>query len=293
MPRIFWLDRQAYPFRSRYCALPAGKLHYVDEGSGPPVVMVHGAPAWSFLYRELIQGLRGEFRCIAPDLLGFGLSEKPRDWTYRAQDQAAVLGQFLDALGLDGFALVAHDWGGPIGLAAALDRPGALRHVVLMNTWLWPMADNPAVEQLVTLYRSGFYRFLVRRFNASLKRLGHTPIEGAVADNTVHKQYLHPLRNPAERRGLETLADDLLEAGDWLDGLWGRREALHSVPALLVWGLRDPVCGPAALERWCTVFDHAAIARYPHAGHFVPEEAGAVLCPRVAAHLAGGGSGGE
>ena len=86
-----WLDRQEYPFASHYLALPAGRLHYVDEGSGPPVVTVHGNPTWSFLYRHLVKRLQPSYRCIAPDHLGFGLSEKPANWSYLPQDHAANL----------------------------------------------------------------------------------------------------------------------------------------------------------------------------------------------------------
>ncbi|MGF1671643.1 MAG: alpha/beta fold hydrolase, partial [Balneolaceae bacterium] len=90
-----WIDRKEYPFESRYFEVPAGRLHYVDEGAGDPVVMVHGNPTWSFLYRDLIKRLKPNYRCIALDHLGFGLSDKPIGWSYLPEDHARNLSALI------------------------------------------------------------------------------------------------------------------------------------------------------------------------------------------------------
>lgn len=115
MSTAAWLDRTEYPFASHYLELPAARLHYVDEGEGEPILMVHGQPTGSFMYREAIRGLAPHFRCIAVDLLGFGLSDKPEQWSYRPEEHASHIGVLVDHLELDRTHLLVHNWGGPIG----------------------------------------------------------------------------------------------------------------------------------------------------------------------------------
>lgn len=126
-----WLSRAHYPFAPHYFPTDAGRLHYVDEGNGPPVVMLHGNPTWSFLYRHLIGHLAPDYRCIAPDFIGFGRSDKPADWSYRPQDHAAHLDALMTQLDLRAVTLVVHDWGGPIGLSWALRHPDRVRRLVI------------------------------------------------------------------------------------------------------------------------------------------------------------------
>ena len=140
-----WLDRDLYPFASRHFEQPQGRMHYVDEGSGPPVVFVHGNPTWSFCWRHLVLALRSDHRCIAVDHLGFGLSDKP-DTVLTPAEHADNLIRLLDHLDIHDATLVVEDWGGPIGLAWALERPGRVRRCVLFNTWMWSVAGDPHFE---------------------------------------------------------------------------------------------------------------------------------------------------
>ena len=114
-----WLDRTAYPFEHRYLDVPAGRMHYIDEGSGDPVLFVHGTPSWSFEFRGLVRSLAPSRRCVAPDHLGFGLSSRPPTFPYTPEAHATTLDAFVDRLGLRSFTLVVHDFGGPIGLPSA------------------------------------------------------------------------------------------------------------------------------------------------------------------------------
>jgi haloalkane dehalogenase len=125
-------------------AVRDGRMHYIDEGAGPPALFVHGTPTWSFEYRHAIRATMGSCRCIAPDHLGFGLSDRPRGTAYTPEAHAARLREFVDGLGLDRFALVVHDYGGPIGLPLALE--GRVTRLVLMNTWMWPFDDDKEME---------------------------------------------------------------------------------------------------------------------------------------------------
>ena len=110
MTAEFVVDRDLYPFESRWFNGRSGRMHYIDEGQGPPIVFFHGNPTWSFLYRNVITRLRGQFRCIAMDYLGFGLSEHPDDFGYTVEEQSAAVGELIDHLELNDFITVGQDW---------------------------------------------------------------------------------------------------------------------------------------------------------------------------------------
>lgn len=279
-----WLDAHAYPFRPRTFATPEGRMAFVDEGSGPPVVLVHGTPSWSFVWRDLIGQLaRAGHRVIAPDHLGFGLSDKPADAGYRPEDHARRLGALLDALDLPAITLVAHDFGGPIGLTATLPpRRARLARLVLLNTWAWALDGDTRIARGARLAGGALGGFLYRRLNASPRWL----LPAAFADRrrltpAVHAHYLAPFPDAASRTAPWALARALRDASPWYDALWARRAALASVPALLVWGMRDPTFGPGYLARWRDALPQARVAELPDAGHFVQEEAPEALADAV------------
>jgi pimeloyl-ACP methyl ester carboxylesterase len=277
-----WLDRAEYPFTSRFIEIEGARMHYVDEGQGPPLLLVHGTPTWSFLYRHLVKGLRDRFRCVAPDHLGFGLSDKPAGDAYRPADQARRLATFVAALGLEDLTLAVHDFGGPIGLAWALDRPASVRRLVIFNTWMWSLAGDRTVARASRLLSSAVGRVLYERLGFSLNVL----FRRAVKDRTrytraVHAQYAAPLRDPAARHATWIYARELLGSSDWFAGLWQRRERLETIPALLAWGTKDPAFG-RHLPRWRSVFRRAEVLAWDDVGHAPPEERG----PESAAAIA-------
>jgi pimeloyl-ACP methyl ester carboxylesterase len=130
MADLEWLDRSVYPFKPRYLQVSGGRMHYVDEGRGDPILMVHGTPTWSFVYRHLIRDLSRDYRVVAVDHLGFGLSDKPENGPYRPQQLASNLRTVIDQLQLRGFSLAVHDFGGPIGLSYAIEEPANVRALV-------------------------------------------------------------------------------------------------------------------------------------------------------------------
>ena len=164
-PSPVWLDRSLYPFTSRYFDSADGRLHYVDEGAGSPVLFVHGTPTWSFLYRHLVTRLAPRHRVVAVDHLGFGLSDKPAAAPYEPRDHARRLVALLDSLDLSGVTLVVHDFGGPIGLSAALARPERIDRLVLFNSWMWPVDDDPAIARGARVAGSRLGRLLYRHLN--------------------------------------------------------------------------------------------------------------------------------
>jgi pimeloyl-ACP methyl ester carboxylesterase len=280
-----WLDRAAYPFTSRWIEVDGARMHYVDEGQGPTLLLVHGTPTWSFLYRHLIKGLRDRVRCVAPDHLGFGLSDKPPGDAYRPEDQARRLAAFVRALDLTDVTLAVHDYGGPIGLAWALDHPARVRRLVIFNTWMWSLAGDPKVARVGRLLSGVVGRFLYERLGFSLNVL----FRQAVKDRTrytraVHAQYAGPLRDPAARHATWIYARELLGSSDWFAGLWQRRERLATIPALLAWGTRDPAFG-RHLPRWRSVFRRAEVLAWDDVGHAPPEERGPESAAAIARFL--------
>jgi haloalkane dehalogenase len=270
-----WLDRDAYPFPSRFLELSGGaRMHYVDVGTGDPVLFVHGTPTWSFEWRHQIRALAPRFRCIAPDNLGFGLSDRPRDGDYTPEWHSGNLADFVDRLGLSGLTLVVHDYGGPIGLPLVLDRPGLVRRLVLLNTFMWSLRGDPGVERALRIVGGRFGRFLYRRLNFSLKVI----VPSAYADRRkltreIHGQYLAPFQDAWSRGAvLWPLARALAASDDFYRSLWSKRSALGRIPALIVWGTKDPAFRPNQLQRWKEAVPQADVVELP-VGHWPQEEA--------------------
>lgn len=282
-----WLDREAYPFDSHYHDHPEGRVHYVDEGEGRPVVTLHGNPTWSFLYRELVRGLRDDYRAVAPDYLGFGLSEKPPGFSYRPPDHAAVVADLIDHLGLEDVTLVVHDWGGPIGLHYAAEHPENVRALVVTNTFMWPIEDA-AGRAFAALLGGPLGRVLCERYNAFARYV----MKLGVADRSrlppaVHDQYLRPLATAEERTGTWVFPRELVGSRDWLADLWGRRSRVADLPALLVWGMRDVAFDRDDLRRWQALFPDARTVELGDASHYLHEEKGAETVEPIREFLAG------
>ena len=207
-----WLDRALYPFRPKSFTTPEGTLRYLDEGSGPPVLLVHGTPSWSFEWRAQVKDLAKTHRVLAPDHLGFGLSDKPADASVlRPEDHARRLLALVDALDLRDLDLVVHDFGGPIGLPVALERPDRVRSVTVMNTWAWAHGDAPSIRRMSRLVASRFGRWLYLACNASPRWI----VPMAFADRAkltraVHAHYLGPFARREDRASTWALGGSVL-----------------------------------------------------------------------------------
>jgi pimeloyl-ACP methyl ester carboxylesterase len=269
-----WLDRTLFPFVPKRFATSDGELRYVDEGQGSPIVLVHGTPSWSFEWRAVIAALRGSQRVIAPDHLGFGLSDKPPMGAYRPADHARRLLALFDALDLRDVTLVVHDFGGPIGLPIALERSERVRSVVVVNSWLWPLGDDPKVTRISRFVGGALGRFLYTQLNASPRWL--LPASFARRERLtarLHRQYLAPFARRSERVAPWVLGRELVGSDSYYAELWERRDALARLPLTIVWGAKDPAFGTRELDRWRAAFPSATVRLLADAGHFPQEEA--------------------
>lgn len=284
-----WLDLAAWPYAPHYVEVDGARLHYVDEGTGPLVVLVHGTPTWSFEWRHVIAGLRGQCRVVAMDHLGFGLSDRPVSAGYRPEDHAARFRAFMAAVCPSGpVTLVVHDFGGPIALDWALDHPDRLAHLVVTNSWMWPFDDDAGMRRKARLAGGALGRWLYRRFNASLRLI----MPSAYGDRrrltpAIHGQYLAPFPDAASReRVLFTLAQSLLGSSTFFASLWQRRDRLAGTDVRLVWGMRDSAFPPYLLTRWQQAFPHARTTAVDDAGHWPHEEAPLVVVRTLGAAVA-------
>jgi pimeloyl-ACP methyl ester carboxylesterase len=269
-----WFDRDGYPFESKTLELPEGRLHYIDEGSGPPIVFVHGTPSWSYDFRELIGSLRSRYRSIALDHLGFGLSDRPKRFDDPLALHTKNLDRLLASLGVDRFALVAHDFGGPIALPLVLAHPERVRALCLVNTWAWSMDHDPKFAKIRRFAGSGFMRFLYRYANFSARVMvksswgKRTPLT-----RIRHRHFTGLFPNRASREGTWALAKSLVTDDQRFDALGARLPALREIPTLVVWGKADRFVGAPHLARWKRELPNARTLELEGVGHFPQDEA--------------------
>ena len=265
-------DKALFPFESKWFDGAGPRVHYIDDGKGRAVVMFHGNPTWSFLYRKVINQLKGQFRCIAVDYPGFGLSERPSGYRYTPQEHAQVIGKLIDFLGLDGFIVLGQDWGGPIGMTVALERASRVAGLVFANTWYWPaqgslntfslVMSSPPLQWLI-LNRNSFVNFIMPRSVA-------TPMDPAV-----FKTYQNAQPSPQTRCGVAEFPKQIRLARPMLERLAANvPTVLGDMPMELVWAMKDPAFGnPAVLARWQRDFPSAKVTKVANANHYIQEDA--------------------
>lgn len=268
-----WLDRAAYPFQSQYLHLNGHHLHYIDEGQGPTLLFVHGTPTWSFDYRHLIKALRSHYRCVAIDLIGFGLSDKPQHYDYSTQQHARTLSAFIEHLQLSHLNLILHDFGGVIGMAYALERPKQINSISLFNSWLWDSSGEPEFEASSRILKSPFLPFLYRRLNFSPKFLIPKSFhDRRRLSRSTHQHYTRVFRKASERNGPLAFARSILHDQEWFGQLWKKIDRLREKPVLFVWGMQDPFVLPKYLNKYASAFPKAKVVPLEDCGHFPQEE---------------------
>ena len=276
--------RALYPFASHWMEVPGGRMHYVDEGPPPgtndsaPVTLlfVHGNPTWSFHWRHLITALSQYSRCIAPDHIGCGLSEKPARY-FTLREHIENLTALVDRLALDRITLVAQDWGGAIGLGAMLETPERLQQIALFNTGAFPpryipwrirACRVPVIGKLAVQGANLFSRAALMMTLARRRRL----------DRGVSAGYLAPYDTWANRRAVYGFVRDIPNSSlhpTWqqLAEIERRLPEFQHLPISLIWGMRDWCFRPDCLDRFLEAWPHAEAHRLVEVGHWVVEDA--------------------
>jgi len=292
------LDSTLYPFASNYHELASGHcMHFVDEGptAGQPVVMVHGNPTWSFYYRNVIRGLADRHRCLAPDHIGMGLSDRPGDgeYEYTLASRVEDFGEWLDAVEPERpIDLVVHDWGGAIGLSWAVAHPARVRRIFILNTWAFTIPDDADLPRSLAFARTSLGAFLIKSFNAFSGLAVRMATEKRLAP-AVAKGLVAPYRGGAQRRlaTLRFVQDIPLKESEPAWKVLAETE--RSLPSLAQkaiafgWGARDFVFNDRVLEKWREIFPAASVDYIEDAGHYVLEDATDRLVPRIRRFLAG------
>jgi haloalkane dehalogenase len=279
-----------YPFTGQYISLAWGvRLHYLDEGQGETVVMLHGNPTWSFYYRDLIRELHTSYRCIVPDHIGCGLSDKPydRDYQYTLRQRVDDLDALLEHLGLtENLTLVLHDWGGMIGMAYAHLHPQRIARLVILNTAAFRLPTTKRLPWSLRVSRSWIAgALLVRGFNAFCRGAARFCSQRPLGP-AVRAGYLAPYDTWHNRIAVLRFVQDIpLAAGDRAYELVAEVEAglrrFAETPGLICWGLRDFVFDRHFLNEWQRRFPAAEVHAFPNAGHYVLEDAGDEIRPLV------------
>ena len=282
-----------YPFVSRLHRIDGRGYHYIDEGEGEPVVMVHGNPTWSLFYRHLVLALKDRHRCLVPDHMGCGFSEKPQDYGYRLERHILNLENWLESVLPPAaepggkFILVVHDWGGPIGVGYAVRHPERVRRVVVLNTSAFTAGDMPWRIKLCRLPAVG--SVLIRGFNLFAGPAAYMTTLKALTPE-VRKYFVMPYNSWTNRVAVDAFVRDIpLESGTPTHALFRRIEdsvasAFAGKPMLVQWGMADWCFTPFFLDLWRKKFPRAEVDEY-RAGHYLMEDAGPEITSRIRAFL--------
>jgi len=244
----------------------------VDEGSGPPLLLLHGNPTWSFLYRDIVKGLSDRYRCIAPDHPGFGFSAAPPGYGFTPAEHAAILEQFVGELDLSGVTMMVQDWGGPIGFSVAVRQPDRFAAFVIGNTWAWPRSD-PGTQVFSRALGGPVGRYLIGQHNLFVERIIPAGVRRVKLPAAVMDAYRGPFPTPESRRPVYVFPKEILASRPFLTEIEAGLPKLADRPALIVWGTKDVAFRAAERRRWEDVFPGHRTVLLDGAGHYIQEDA--------------------
>jgi haloalkane dehalogenase len=286
--------QKLYPFTGHRLDLDGISYHYLDEGKGDAVVMVHGNPSWSFYYRNLVLALRDRYRCIVPDHVGCGLSDKPGDkrYDYTLSRRVDDLEKLIDHLGLTGkITLVLHDWGGMIGMAYAARHPERIGRLVLLNTAAFHLPKEKKFPLGLRICRdTPLGTLLVRGYNAFSVGASIVGCKKHPMSSELQGAYRFPYDSWGNRIATLRFVQDIpLAPGDrnfaLVSEVAASLEKFRELPVSIFWGELDFVFDPTFLEEWVQRFPKAEVHRYPDAGHYILEDMKDEVVPLIGKFL--------
>lgn len=268
-----WLTSELFPFTSRFLELDGHRVHYVDEGQGPVLLMLHGNPTWSFVFRHLITGLRDRFRCVALDYPGFGLSTAAPGYVPLPRHHLGVVEQFVSALGLTEFTPVVQDWGGPIGLGLAARHPDRVRALIIGNTMAWPVDDDPHFRRFSGFMGGPVGGFLIRHLNLFVNAMIPLGTRRRSLTRAEMNAYRRPMSTAARREATHVFPREIVGSTEFLREVHEGLAGLRDKPSLLVWGTRDLAFREQERATFAAHFPRAKTVTLEGAGHYVQEDA--------------------
>ena len=277
-PRPSWLNDRLYPFQSRYLKIDGNRVHYVDEGKGSTLLFLHSGPAWSFIYRNFIIGLRDRFRCVALDYPGFGLSTAREDYGYSLAEHSEIVEKFIQRLDLSEVTMMVHDAGGPIGLGVAVRRPELFKALILTDTFGWALSNhNPSVARMLRFVSGPVFGFFNQTFNLLPWIVATFAARRRKLSKAERAAYTKAFPTRASRRRIQTLFRDLYVQEDYMrDVEQGLKQHLKDLPVLLMYGENDAAVQAGFMSRFEEIFPrHRSVLiegeqHFPHEG--APEE---------------------
>ncbi|MBU2511978.1 alpha/beta fold hydrolase [bacterium] len=284
------VNRSLYPFKSHFIDVKGFRYHYIDEGTGEPVIMLHGNPTWSFYYRNLAKALRTEYHIIVPDHIGCGLSDKPDEekYSFTLERRIEDLEQLINHLGFkEKITLILHDWGGMIGMAYAARNPEKISRLVISNTAAFHLPKNKPFPLVLKLCRDfSLSSFLVLRLNAFARGAAKFCCTRKPMASEVRKEYLSPYNNRHNRLALLKFIKDIpLKESDpsyhIVTETQRNLKQFMKVPTLILWGAKDFIFDDHFLAKWKEFLPDATVHRFSDAGHYLLEDAHEEVIPLV------------
>jgi len=272
-----------FPFESRFVELDDHRLHYIDEGRGPTLLFVHGNPTWSFLYRHIVQRLRGRFRCVAVDHPGFGMSTPAPGYDDMPASHAAVLERFVDALGLEDFAVMVQDWGGPTGLWMAGRQPERVRGLIIGNTWAWPIDGDPHFERFSGMMGGPIGHVAIRYANAFVNVMIPMNCKRRSLSKAEMQAYRGPFPHWEQRQRTWIFPREIRGSSDFLAEVEAGLTGLADRPVLILWGDRDIAFRDTERARFEGCFPRHRTVALPGAGHYIQEDSPDEIASAIAA----------
>ena len=281
--------KDLYPFTSLYFDLNPYKLHYLDEGEGEVLLFLHGNPTWSFYYRNLIQNFQGRYRCIAPDHIGCGFSDKPQNYNYTLTNHIDNLEKLVVFLGLKNITLLVHDWGGAIGMGLAVRKPELIKRLVLFNTASFLSMDiplgiglcrMPLLGTILIRYLNLFVRGVLRFGLKRKKRLTQNVRAGYLAPYDTFENRI------ANLKFVEDIPmDTTVPSYSVIQYIEDNLKKFDGLPTLIIWGSEDFCFNVKFLNKWREIFPRAEVREVCNAGHLVVEDASDEIIPWIEGFL--------
>lgn len=286
--------KKEYPFTSHHLELNGLKYHYLDEGEGAPVVMLHGNPSWSFYYRNLVLALRDRYRCIVPDHIGCGFSDKPGEdrYDYTLSRRVDDLDALLEQLEVrQEITLVVHDWGGMIGMAYAVRHPGRIKRLVVLNTGAFHLPQSKRFPAALRICRDSLVgTVLVRGFNAFSRAAAHVGCKRNPMNGRLRTLYQLPYDSWRNRIATLRFVQDIPLAPrdrsyELVSAVADGIGQFRHLPMLICWGALDFVFDHHFLDEWQKRFPRAEVHRFNDCGHYILEDAATEIIPLISAFL--------